>query len=115
MVERAALRTVTMGGGKTHSLIAFGTSHHDFSKKRDGGDRGKVTRGHAHAQMHVARRAREGVASIVSGDEQIAAKIEMHAEMLTSLRQRLDLVFHGVGESGQPDDALRVSGRRERI
>ena len=42
-------------------------------------------------------------ASIMAGHEQIAVEIDMHAEMLTALGQRLDLVLHRVGQRRQLD------------
>src|SRR5271165_3145364 len=57
---------------------------------------------------------RRGV-SIVTGDEQIAAEIYVHAEVLPALGQRLDLVVHGVGQRRQADDSLSVGGAGERV
>ena len=53
--------------------------------------------------------------SIVAGDEEVAAEVDVHAEVLPALGQRLDLVFHCVGERGQADDALSVRGAGERV
>ena len=44
----------------------------------------------------------------MADQEQVAAEIDMHAEVLPALGQRLDLVLHGVGQRRQPNDALSV-------
>ncbi len=46
--------------------------------------------------------------SIMADQEQVAAEIDVHAEMLSALGQRLDLVLHGVGQRRQPNNALGV-------
>ena len=42
--------------------------------------------------------------SIMARHKQIAAEIDMHAEVLPALGQRLDIVIHRVGQRGKPDD-----------
>ena len=41
--------------------------------------------------------------------EQVAAEIDMHAEVLTALGQRLDLGLHRFGQCRQPNDALSIA------
>src|SRR5580658_8357494 len=58
-------------------------------------------------------------ASIMACHKQIAAEIDMHAEVLPPLGQRLDLVLHRIGQRRQANDALRVrpalEGVQERL
>ena len=55
----------------------------------------------------------------MAGHEQIAAEIDMHAEVLLPLSQRLDLgldlVLHRVGQCRQTNDALGVRGALKRV
>jgi len=37
--------------------------------------------------------------------KQIAAEVDMHAEVLPALGQRLDLVLHRIGQCGKPHAA----------
>ena len=46
--------------------------------------------------------------------EQVAAEIDMHAEMLLALGQRLDLVLHRVGQRRTRNDALGIRRAGER-
>ncbi len=49
--------------------------------------------------------------------EQVAAEIDMQAEVLSALRQGPELGVHRVSQGGQPDDpvSLRVGGAAQRV
>src|SRR6516165_1063963 len=57
----------------------------------------------------LTRHARWGLSpSIMARHEQISAEIDMHAEVLPILAERLDLVLHRGGQREKPHDPLGV-------